>query len=101
MADEVKNEDVEEIVQPVAELTAEEKAAMWEKWIRDEFNGYLDALLPLAKAGDVFTSYKAHKIQTTETGPEYSKSLAAGVSITLFLEFDKPIDITKPRDEQE
>lgn len=101
MADEVKNDNVEEIVEAVAELSPEDRAKMWEKFIRDEMNGYMDIFLPISNIGDVFTSYKAHKLQTTEAGPEYSKTLAAGVTITLLLEFEKPIDVTKPRDEQE
>jgi hypothetical protein len=93
--------DKDNIVEEVAEMTEEEKAAAWEKWVRGELNSALDIFLPIAKAGDVYTSYRAHKIEELETGPVYSTSKAAGVSITVVFDFEKPIDLTKARDEQE
>lgn len=89
------------IVEEVKDMTEEERAAAWEKWVRSELNSALDIFLPISKAGDVFTSYRAHKLEQLETGPVYSKNLASGVSITMVFEFEKPIDVTKPQDEQE
>jgi hypothetical protein len=98
MADDVQKEN---IVEDMVELSEEERAAAWEKWVRSELNAALDIFLPISKAGDVYTSYPAHKIEHTESGPVYSDTLAAGVSVTMVFEFEKPIDVTKSRDEQE
>lgn len=98
MADDVQKEN---IVENLVELSEEERAAAWEKWVRSELNAALDIFLPISKAGDVYTSYRAHKLDHTEAGPVYSDTLAAGVSVTMVFEFEKPIDVTKSREEQE
>lgn len=98
MTDDVQKENV---VEEVADMTEEERAAAWEKWVRSELNAALDIFLPVSKAGDVYTSYRAHKVEHNEAGPVYSDTLAAGVSVTMVFEFDKPIDVTKAREEQE
>lgn len=98
MTDGVKDEKV---LEKIANMTTEEKAAAWERWVRDELNAALDIFLPISEAGDVYTSYRAHKLEETEGGPVYSDSLAAGVSVTVVFKFDKPIDVTKAREEQE
>lgn len=98
MAEGVEKENV---VEDVTEMTEEEKAAAWEKWVRNELNAALDIFLPISKAGDVHTSYRAQKIDHTEAGPVYSDTHAAGVSITVVFDFEKPVDLTKAREEQE
>lgn len=88
-------------VQDISELTLEERAVAWEKWVRSEISAALDIFLPLTKAGDVYTAYRAHKVEELETGPVYDNTKADGVSITVVFEFEKPVDLTKPREEQE
>lgn len=85
------------IVEDVSELTSEEKAEAWAKWIRNEVNSALDIYLPVSKEGFVRIQYSPHIQEVLESGPVYHPTKMSAVQISLIFEFDEPIDISKPR----
>lgn len=81
----------------VSELTNEERAAAWMGYVRSEVNAALDIYLEKANTGNIGVSYLPHVVETLETGDELDKAKADGVVLTVVLEFEEPIDLTKPR----
>ena len=87
----------EQVNKDLKDLTDEERAAAWEAWIRSEVNAALDIYLPISVFGNVNTHYYPHVIEELESGPVTDNSKAGGVLISLAFDFEKPIDLTKPR----
>lgn len=91
MTDEIKK-DLE-----VKEMTPEEQAAAWAKWVRSEVNAALDIYLDRAISGNINIKYYPHLIEELESGPVFNENKADGVLISVQFEFEDPIDLTKPR----
>jgi len=91
MADETK------VIEDLSNMTDEEKAEAWAKWIRSEVNSALDIYLPVSKEGFVRIQYSPHVIEVLETGPVYHKTKMDAVQISLIFEFEEPVDLSKPR----
>jgi len=89
--------DETEVVEDLSNMTAEEKAEAWAKWIRSEVNAALDIYLPIAKEGFVRIQYSPHVVERLETGPVYHATKMDAVQIALIFEFENPIDLSKPR----
>lgn len=98
MADETKTD---EVVEEMADLTPEEKAEAWAKWVRSEVNSALDIYLPKALSGHINVRYYPHVTEMLDTGPELDETRADGVLLSVVFEFEEPIDLTKPRIEEE
>ena len=98
MADEIKTD---EVVEDMAELTPEEKAEAWAKWVRSEVNSALDIYLSKALSGHINVKYYPHVIEMLESGPELDTAKADGVLLSIIFEFEEPIDLTKPRTDEE
>lgn len=91
----------EEIVQELDGLTNEERAEEWAKWVRAEVNSALDIYLPKALTGHINIRYYPHVVEEQETGPVIDEQLADGVLLSVVFDFEEPIDLTKPRIEEE
>ena len=98
MADETKTD---EVVEDMEDLTPEEKAEAWAKWVRSEVNSALDIYLPKALSGHINVRYYPHLKEMLETGPDLDETKADGVLLSVVFEFEEPIDLTKPRIEEE
>jgi len=81
----------------LSDLTPEEQESAWEDWVRNEVNSALDIYLPISKIGHVNLSYSAVVLEQTEAGPVFSDNLKDAVMISLVFDFKDPVDITKPR----
>lgn len=97
MGDNISKEDTID----VSDLTLEEKEKAWETWVKNEVNAALDMYLPVSKLGHVNLSYSPVVVEQTEAGPVYSENLKQSVMISLIFDFEKPIDITSPREVEE
>lgn len=97
MVDNVKDDVVEDI----SELTTEERAEAWAKWVRSEVNTALDIYLEKAVSGHINVRYYPHVVEVQETGPVTDSSKADGVLLSIVFEFGAPIDLNKPRVEDE
>lgn len=97
MVDEIKDRVVDE----VADLTLEERADAWVKWVKGEVNSALDIYLDMAISSNINVRYYPHVIETQESGPVTDTTKADGVLLSIELEFEKPIDLRKPRVEDE
>ena len=93
MAEETLQEEAVEI----KNMNPEERAIEWEKWVAGEVNAALGVYLPISKTGNIGVKYIEHVIEETEAGPQTDPSRADGVILSVYFEFDKTIDITKPR----
>lgn len=85
----------------VSEMTPEEKAEAWSNWVISEVNAALGVYLPISKSGNIGVKYKSHVAEMQEGGPVYDDSKADGVLISVYFDFEAPIDLTKPRTESE
>ena len=92
MTDEIKNDDV---VEDIKDLTPEEQAVAWEKWVREEVNTALDLYLPLASSGHINVKYNPLILEELESGPVYDKDKITAVLLSLIFEFTEPIKIDK------
>lgn len=97
MTDETKGE----VVQDVAELSPEEKAEAWAEWVRSEVNSALNIYLDKAMSGNINVKYYPHLVEMLESGPVLDDTKADGVLLSIVLEFEEPIDLQKPRVEDE
>ena len=97
--DEGINED--NVVQDVSEMTPEERAEAWANWVRSEVNSALDIYLDKAVSGHINVRYYPHVIEIQESGPLTDKNKADGVLLSIVFEFEEPIDLTKPRVEED
>ena len=88
------------VVQDLAEMTDEEKAAAWANWVRSEINAALDIYLPRAVSGNINVKYLPHVVEMLETGPTTDDNKADGVLLSIMFNFEEPIDLTKPRIEE-
>lgn len=78
------------------ELTKEETAKAWEKYVRTEINNILDAYLPLAGRGDIGIRYGSPILGKMEDGSELIDfEKADAVAVTLILRFEDPIAMPK------
>lgn len=93
--------DKENIVQDVQEMSTEEKAEAWAKWVRSEVNSALDIYLAKALSGHINVRYYPHVIEIQESGPLTDETKADGVLLSIVFEFEEPIDLQKPREEAE
>jgi len=98
MADDIKKD---EVVEDMADLTSEEKAEAWAKWVRSEVNSALDIYLPKALSGHINVKYYPHVKEMLESGPELDNNKADGVLLSIIFEFEEPVDLTKPRIEED
>ena len=94
-------EEITSVVEDMTEMSKEEKAKAWEDWVRTGVNAALDAFLPRALAGHFNTAYTPVVREVLETGPQYDESKAKAVTLTLFFEFEEPLDLNKPIVEEE
>jgi hypothetical protein len=97
MAENIENTENNKVVEETTELTAEEKAEAWAKWVRSEVNAALDIYIDKAVSGHINVKYYPHVLEVLESGPVVNKDLADGVLLSVVFEFEKPIDLTKPR----
>ena len=95
MAEETK------ILQETNEMTTEEKAKAWESYVRNEVNAALDIYLEKAISGNINVKYYPHVMELLESGPQYDNGKADGVLLSIVFEFGEPIDLTKPRIEED
>lgn len=94
-------EETKESVVDITEMTSEEKAEEWAKWVRAEVNSALDVYLPKALSGNISVRYYPHVIEMQESGPVTNDKKADGVLLSIVFEFEEPIDLTKPMVEEE
>jgi hypothetical protein len=94
MAEEIKDEVVEEMT----DMSPEEKAEAWSKWVRSELNSALDIYLPKALRGHINVRYYPHVLEVQESGPVTDETKADGVLLSVVFEFEQPIDLRKPRE---
>jgi hypothetical protein len=92
---------VEKNVEELKEMTPEERAAAWEKWVVGEVNAALGIYLPISKSGNIGLRYTPHVVEVLESGPVTTDSKADGVLISVYFDFEAPLDLTKPRTETE
>jgi hypothetical protein len=97
MTDDIQKDKVIDL----SELSTEDKERAWEEWVRAEVNAALDIYLPISKTGHVNLSYTSTVIERTEAGDVLSDNLKDAVMISLIFEFAEPIDMAKPRIEDE
>ena len=97
MAEEIK----EDVVEDITEMTPEERADAWAKWVRSEVNSALDIYLDKAISGNINVRYYPHVIEVQEAGPLTDDTKADGVLLSIVFEFEEPIDLTKPRIEDD
>ena len=85
--------DEKDVKDMLAEVLPEERAAAWEKYVRDEVNSLLDTFLPEAISGNVGVKYDHPVIQISpKTGEaEIDESKANGVFLSIKFEFAAPI----------
>jgi len=88
-----------DIVQDLNGMTEEDKINAWANWIMSEVKAALDIYLPISLNSHINVGYYPHIIETLETGDVKDPILKGGVTLTIDLKFEKPIDITKPRSE--
>jgi hypothetical protein len=93
------NED--NILENVEEMTTEERAEAWTKWVRSEVNSALDIYLDRAISGHINVRYYPHVIEMLESGPQTDDTKADGVLLSIVFEFENPLDLQKPRIEDE
>lgn len=84
----------EEIKDQLASIPPEERAAAWEKYVRDEVNSLLDIYLPEAITGNVGIKYiNPVKSISPKTGKsEIDDKHATGVSIVINFEFADAVE---------
>jgi hypothetical protein len=85
-------EIVKEEVKDTSDMTKEERAELWEKWVRSEVNAALDIFLPQAVQGDIGLSYVPSVVEVLESGPVYSDTKADKVRLFIELTFENPIN---------
>jgi hypothetical protein len=86
--------DKEDVKDMLAEVLPEERAAAWEKYVRDEVNSLLDTFLPEAISGNVGVKYD-HPVK--QKSPKTGKAVldetkANGVFLSIKFEFAAPIE---------
>ena len=85
--------DEKELKEHLENVSPEERAAAWEKYVRDEVNALLDTFLPEAIAGNVGIKYD-HPVKrvSAQTGQkEFDEKVAKGVIMTIMFDFAAPI----------
>jgi hypothetical protein len=65
----------------------------WTKFVRHEVNSCLDKFFPVIKSGNVGIKYTNPVKVQYESGPEYDKSKAIGVTINLVFDFEEAVNI--------
>lgn len=96
MTDAIKKEEIVNL----ENMSTEEKAKVWEEWVRSEVNAALNIYLPISKSGNVSVKYSPVITEVSESGEEtYSNNMMNAVLLSLVFEFNEPIDVTKPRGE--
>jgi len=86
--------DEKDVKDMLAEIPPEERAAAWEKYVRDEVNSLLDTFLPEAISGNVGIKYDHPVLKMNpKTGKaEIDESKATGVFLSIKSEFAAPIN---------
>lgn len=93
------NED--NIVEDVKEMTKEERAEAWANYVRTEVNSALNIYLDKAISGHINVRYYPHVTEVLESGPQTDDNKADGVLLSIVFEFEEPLDLQKPRIEDE
>jgi hypothetical protein len=93
MADEIKND----VVEDVSKLTPKERAEAWAKWVRSEVNSALDIYLEKALSGQINVRYYPHVIEMQESGPVTDDTKADGVLLSIVFQFEEPISLNESR----
>ena len=86
-----------DIIQNLEGLSEEDRTIAWANWVRSEVNAALDIYLPIALSGQINVKYYPRVIEVLENGPALDETKASGVLLSVVLEFEKPIDLTKQR----
>lgn len=97
MTDDIKEEG---ILEEVSDMTPEEKAVAWEKWVKDGIEGLVDAFLKPAIDCHYNIKYLPHLIEIQETGEVYDENKADGVVLTVMFKFDEPVEPLKEMDNE-
>ena len=95
--------DEKEIQEYLSKITPEERAAAWEKYVRDEVTSILDTFLPESISGNVGIKYD-HPVKqvSPKTGKaEIDETKATGVYLSIFFEFAAPIEFVDKPEETE
>jgi hypothetical protein len=82
-------------VPETTELTLEEKAAAWEKWVRDGVNSLVDTYLPVSNSCDFNVAYSYKVIEELESGTVLDETKANAVLIRVMFKFTEPISLSK------
>ena len=96
MAEETKT-NKNEVLKDLSGMSDEQKALVWETYVRNGVNSLLDIYLPVANTGNIGIRYTPHEVERLETGPVYDETKADGVLVSLMFKFEKPVDLTKLR----
>jgi hypothetical protein len=102
MAEETKTDEVVgEVAEEFKEMSPEDKAEAWERWVAGEVNAALGLYLPISVEGNIGVQYRYHIAGQDEQGEIVDQSKADGVTIFVDFKFEKTIDLTKPMVEEE
>ena len=87
----------EETKQDISNMSDEEKAEAWVKYVRNGVNSLLDVYLPVSESGNIGIRYTPHEVEKLESGPVYDDTKADSVLVSIVFKFEQPIDLTKPK----
>ena len=91
----------EDVIKDISEYSEEDKAKAWEGYVRSEVNAALDMYFPRAITGNICIKYVPHLIEKTEAGDLVDNTKADAVGIFIVLDFEEPLDLNKPRIDDE
>ena len=77
------------------ELTKEESAELWKRYVREQVWLHLEKFLENAISGNIGVKYSHPVKEMLETGPEYDPNKADGVQLNLVFEFEDVIDLNE------
>ena len=86
----------EEFNKEIVDMTSEEKAEAWAKWVRSEVNAALNIYLAKADSSNINIRYFPRVIEELESGIVLDEAKATGVLISIELIFGEPIDLNSP-----
>lgn len=89
------SEEITTMEEEAQELTLEEKAAAWEKWVRDGVNSLVDVYLPVSDSCDFNVSYSYKVVEELESGPVLDETKANAVLIRVMFKFTEPVSLNK------
>lgn len=86
----------EEFNKEIVDMTSEEKAEAWAKWVRSEVNAALNIYLSKADSSNINIRYFPRVVEELESGVTLDETKATGVLISIELIFGEPIDLNSP-----